>query len=248
MHALRSPRACHAASQPSPPLLHQILSLLVFSDDVRLQDTAVGQFLKVRDVFSGLSFSFLLDTFEVVDCSVATSLWGKAGLIMIVPVLLWACVALLIGIWKIFVPNVGLGELTRAFSFSAMVCAHRIEASRRELRVSIAHLGPRCFQVMYTAVMSGLLGMLSSTEVEGTNYIKRDTSLIFNQGSHRGLIGAVTLYSVAYGIILPVGFIWRYSVAIRKAKEKISLYGAGNVQARDMYRDARRYYGFMAKG
>jgi hypothetical protein len=212
----------------------QILSLLAFAEDERLQDTAVGKFLALKNVFSGFSFGFLLDTFEIVDCSLATTLWEKARMVMIIPFLLWFCVGFLVSIWKFCVPQVGFGELTRSFSFSAMV--------------------------MYTAVMGGLLGMLTSITVEGDRVIKRDTSLEWNKGDHKNIIAIVTLYCFGYGIVLPGSLIYRYGVMMRKAKielgpvyynkelEKDPNYASNIAAAQKLHREARRFYGFMAKG
>jgi len=154
----------------------QILALLTFVDSGALARSTAGQIMSSFNFLEVFSFQFFVDYFETIDCGLGTTVGGKTAITMLLPVFLIALVGLVVLVWKVFTPQVGLAEFTRASMFGCMI--------------------------MYTSVITSVLSNLTPQTVNGETYLKRDTSVVYD--SRIGLMVGSAIYAFVYGLVLPM--------------------------------------------
>lgn len=171
----------------------QIVGLLTFVQTGKLSDSSAGKLMGSFSFLQVVSFGFMVDFFETIDCSIGQDPWGKTYTSMLIPVGLWAAIGIFILTVKVFVPQIGLGEFIRSVCFGSMV--------------------------VYTSVLRSVLENVASLTVEETEYMRRDTRFEIGTEAQRGLAAGSILFCVAYGVGLPILIVSLYYRGVTGKKD-----------------------------
>jgi hypothetical protein len=173
----------------------QVVGLLGLIGEGALERSAAGRLMRQLDFLRYISLDFILEVFTMIDCSISQTMMGKTVVVMMVPLVLMICVALVTLLFKACVPKFGMGEFVRGCSFGLVV--------------------------LYSSVVQKLFSNLARITIEGKDYAVHDTSVEFGTPSQTTLVIVSIAYALVYGLGIPAILLLGFRRGQKKAAARV---------------------------